>query len=88
MLFIAHSGATAINAGKVYFTKNPMAINYSQWIAFAKYSYKQLKWVVVEKPLAREAYVAGKLEDRWTKLEMEISESFEKFSKDYYVVFE
>ena len=44
MLFIAHSGATAINAGKVYFTKNPMAINYPQWVAFAKYSYKQLKW--------------------------------------------
>lgn len=35
MLFIVHSGATAINAGKVYFTKNPMAINYLQWIAFA-----------------------------------------------------
>ena len=32
--------------------------------------------------------VAGKLEDSWKKLEMEISESFEKFSKDYYVVFE
>lgn len=88
MLFIAHSGATAINAGKVYFTKNPMAINYPQWVAFAKYSYKQLKWGVVEKPLAREAYVAGKLEDSWKELEMEISESFEEFSKDYYVVFE
>ena len=88
MLFIAHSGATAINAGKVYFTKNPMAINYPQWIAFAKYSYKQLKWAVVEKPLAREAYVSGKLEDSWKKLEAEISDTFEEFSKDYYVVFE
>ena len=45
-------------------------------------------WCVVEKPLAREAYVAGKLEDSWNELEMEISESFEEFSKDYYVVFE
>ena len=88
MLFIAHSGATAINAGKVYFTKNPMAINYPQWIAFAKYSYKQLKWAVVEKPLAREAYVSGKLEDSWKELEAEISDTFEEFSKDYYVVFE
>lgn len=43
MLFIGHSAATAVNAGKVYFTQNPMAINYPQWIAFAKYSYKQLK---------------------------------------------
>lgn len=88
MLFIAHSGATAINAGKVYFTKDPMAINYTQWIAFAKYSYKQLKWAIVEKPFAREAYVSGKLEDSWKELESEISESFDDFSKDYYVVFE
>ena len=88
MLFIAHSGATAINAGKVYFTKDPLAINYTQWIAFAKYSYKQLKWAIVEKPFAREAYVSGKLEDSWKELESEISESFNDFSKDYYVVFE
>ena len=43
MLFIGHSAATAVNAGKVYFTKNPMAINYPQWLAFGKYSYQQLK---------------------------------------------
>lgn len=88
MLFIAHSGATAINAGKVYFTQNPMAINYPQWIAFTKYSYKQLKWAIVEKPMTREAYVSGKLNDGWKELEAEISNSFEEFSKDYYVVFE
>lgn len=88
MLFIAHSGATAINAGKVYFTKNPMAINYPQWLAFAKYSYKQLKWVVIEKPAAREAYISGKLVESWKELATEISDSFEDFSKDYYVVFE
>ena len=88
MLFIAQSGATAINAGKVYFTKNPMAINYPQWIAFAKYSYKQLKWAIVEKPMARKAYVSGKLEDSWKELEEEINNTFDDFSKDYYVVFE
>lgn len=59
MLFIGHSAATAVNAGKVYFTQNPMAINYPQWIAFAKYTYKQLKWVLIEKPNARDAYVRG-----------------------------
>lgn len=47
MLFISHSAATAVNAGKIYFTKNPMAINYPQWLAFAKYSYKQLRWVIL-----------------------------------------
>ena len=88
MLFIAHSSATAINAGKVYFTKDPMAINYPQWIAFAKYSYKQLKWAIVEKPQAREAYLSGKLEESWKELEAEICDSFDEFSKDYYVIFE
>lgn len=88
MLFIAQAGSMAINAGKVYFTKNPMAINYPQWIAFAKYSYQQLKWAIVEKPIVREAYVSGKLEENWETIQSEISDSFDEFSKDYYVVFE
>lgn len=88
MLFIAHSGATAINAGKVYFTKTPMAINYPQWLAFAKYSYKQLKWVIIEKPAARNAYLEGKLGDEWKNMSAQIDESFEEFSKDYILVFE
>lgn len=65
-----------------------MAINYPQWVAFAKYSYKQLKWAIVEKPFAREVYVEGKLEDSWKELEEEITNSFNEFSKNYYVVFE
>ena len=68
MLFIGHSAATAVNAGKVYFTQNPMAINYPQWIAFAKYSYKQLKWVLLEKPSARDAYVRGILYEQLTEV--------------------
>ena len=63
MLFMAHCEATAINAGKVYFAKNPMTINYPEWLAFAKYSYKQLKWVLVEKPEARNKYVNGAIND-------------------------
>lgn len=88
MLFIAHAGATAVNAGKVYFTKNPMAINYPQWVAFAQYSYKQLKWVVIENPAAREAYVNGILADKWKELLNQVDESFDEFAKDYTVVFE
>lgn len=63
MLFIGHSAATAVNAGKVYFTKDPMAINYPQWLAFAKYSYMQLKWAMVEKPAASDAYTLGRIND-------------------------
>lgn len=88
MLFIAHSGATAINAGKVYFSRNPMAINYPQWIAFAKYSYKQIKWVLLEKPEARDAYVRGQLYDDLKGACFMIDRYFEEFSAGYIVIFE
>ena len=88
MLFIGHSAATAVNAGKVYFTQNPMAINYTQWIAFAKYSYKQLKWVLLEKPSARDAYVRGILYEQLTEVFEEVDTTFEEMSDEYIVVFE
>lgn len=87
MLFIAHTGATAVNAGKVYFTQNPIAINYPQWLAFAKYSYSQLKWVLLEKPALRDAYVLGKINDELTTVLTEAEKTFERFSEEYIVIF-
>mgnify|MGYP007016827022 CR=1 FL=1 len=88
MLFIAHSAATAVNAGKVYFTQNPMAINYPQWIAFAKYSYKQLKWVLIEKPNARDAYVSGRLNEQLAEVLGDVNATFDEITANYIVVFE
>lgn len=88
MLFIAHAGATAANAGKIYFTKNPMSINYPQWIAFAKYSYSQLKWAVINKPDARDAYVSGKLNEELHNVIDSTNALFDEFSRDYIVVME
>ena len=88
MLFIGQAGAAAINAGKVYFTKNPMAINYPQWIAFAKYSYSQLKWAVVNKPEQRELYISGRLSDDLAAVVVDVDDVFSDYSKDYIVVFE
>ncbi len=62
MLFAAHSIATAVNAGKVAFIKNPMEINYPQWLAFAVYSFKQAIWVLWTKPEKQHAYVMDSLE--------------------------
>ena len=87
MLFIGHSAATAVNAGKVYFTKNPMAINYPQWVAFAKYSYKQLKWVLLEKPELRDAYVRGIIAEELNEVYAEIDKSFAEMSEECIVVF-
>ncbi|MEE0140946.1 hypothetical protein [Coprococcus catus] len=76
-----------MNAGKVYFTKNPMAINYSQWIAFAKYSYKQLKWVLLEKPELRDAYVRGLIAEELNEVYAEIDNTIAEMSEEYIVVF-
>jgi len=88
MLFIGQTGAAAINAGKVYFTKNPMAINYPQWIAFAKYSYSQLKWALLQKPELRDRYVSGRLYDELQETVLSVDHTFEDFAKDYIVVIE
>lgn len=88
MLFIGHSAATAVNAGKVFFTKNPMAINYPQWLAFAKYSFQQLKWAIIEKPNARDAYVRGVINEELNKVITSVDETFDEASANYIVVFE
>lgn len=86
MLFIGHSAATAVNAGKVYFTKNPMAINYPQWIAFAKHSYKQLKWAIFKKPELRDAYVRGEINKELHIVYEEVDSTFEKYAEKYIIV--
>lgn len=86
MLFIAHTLATAINAGKVYFKKNPMAINYPQWIAFAKYSYQQLKWAMFEKPDARDKYVRDIISDEAMDVYRSIDMMFDELSLGTVVV--
>lgn len=87
MLFLGHSAATAVNAGKVAFTENPMAINYSQWIAFTKYSYSQLKWAVMEKPTIRDAYVTGKIYEEMNAVFAEVDNTFEEYTRDKIVIY-
>ena len=79
MLFIAHSIATAANAGKVVFTKNPVAINVPQWMAFAKYSFSQLKWALINKPELREKYIMGIIEAERCDILDQINRSYEEF---------
>ena len=72
MLFIANSAATAINTGKVALTKNPLNINYFQWLSFAKYSVSQMKWVLLDKPALRGEYVKGFIDGEWSVISSEI----------------
>jgi len=80
MLFIAHSAATAINTGKVILTKNPLDINYPQWLMFARYSLKQLKWILIDKPELRDKYVAGMIHEEWDVLSSSIDRLWDECS--------
>ena len=88
MLFIGHAAASAINAGKVYFTQNPMAINYPQWVAFAKYSFTQLKWVLLQKPEWQDRYVFEKIYEELDEVLLSVENTYNDFSKNYIIVME
>lgn len=86
MLFIAHSLTTAINTGKVMFKKDPMAINYPEWMAFIKYSYKKLKQEIIEKPNLAMKYVQGIIDDDLMEIYTRTDMLIDDFSKDYNIV--
>lgn len=73
-------------AGKIYFTKNPMSINYPQWITFGKYSYKQLKWGLYEKSELRDLYVRGIINEELKLVYEEINKEFEDVSDEFIVI--
>lgn len=87
MLFIAHSAATAINAGRIYFKKNPMAINYPQWLAFAMYAFKQSKWVFIDKPNARHAYISGQLDEELAMVFQSVDRSYARLKAGSEIIF-
>ena len=64
-----------------------MAINYPQWIAFTKYSYDQLKWVLIEKPSLRDKYVKGILNEKLNEVYNQVDETFNEFTKDKIVIY-
>ena len=87
MLWIAHSGCTAINGGQVYFTENPMAINYAEWLAFAKYTFSQAKWILYDKPELRDKYVRGIISNELMAVYEDIDILLLEYSREYNVIF-
>ena len=57
ILFLANAIVTSVNAGQLLFTKNPLLINYNEWISFSRYAMHQIIWQFVKKPELREKYI-------------------------------
>lgn len=77
LLFISHLIATGVNAGRLTLTKNPLVINYPEWIAFAKIGFQQLKWVLFQKEEERLAHVRGKVDEGWDELNAAMTQWWE-----------
>jgi len=75
-LLLAHTTAAAINAGKVAITKNPLSVNYAQWLAFFRYLLPQMHWLLVGKANARRRFMQGKLDDGWRDLDQSFKAEF------------
>ena len=86
MLFISHSISCSVNAGKIYFTKNPLAINYPEWLTFARYSFKQLKWALIQKPQLKEAYLNNSLLENLQLIYDEIDNTYHEYEDKYNII--
>lgn len=88
MLFIAHTVATAINAGKITFSKNPLAINYVQWFVFIRYTWKQLNWVFIKKPMMKEHYINNMIFYDLQNVYEDIDDLMKEYDENSIFVFE
>ena len=86
MLFLAHSIEVAANTGKICFKEDPTAINYPQWAAFAKYSYQQLKWMLIDKPKVRKHYVNDKINTELSLIYEDINETYSRIYEKYEII--
>jgi hypothetical protein len=65
--------ATAANAGKVYVTSNPLAVNWPQWLAPFRYFVPQLHWLLVGAERERRLFVQARIDVGWKSIEAENS---------------
>lgn len=68
MLLMAHGIATAANAGKVVLTKNPLAVNYAEYMAFIRYLILSLKYWLLDQQHLRLEHMEKINESEWNDL--------------------
>ena len=68
MLLMAHGIATAANAGKVVLTKNPLAVNYAEYMAFIRYLIPSLKYWLFDQQRFRLEHMEKINESGWNDL--------------------
>ncbi|HEL9629772.1 TPA: hypothetical protein U0K61_000911 [Streptococcus suis] len=83
ILFTAHTVSTAVNLGKIIMTKNPLAINYPQWLAFFKYSYQEVHYQLFLEPEQKRRFFEEHDYLQYDRLYTDIDTLFEEVLLDY-----
>ncbi len=83
-LFIAHTVATSLNAGKVIVTQNPLSVSWAQWLAFFRYLLPQMHWLLIGKEKERSRYILKEINKDWKQLDEDISQIWQRTFSDEY----
>lgn len=72
-LFLSHAVATAMKAGRIAATQNPLSVNSRQWLMFFRYILPQALRRLAGRDEAKTAFVQEKLDAIWTRLDAGLS---------------
>ncbi|MBM3275083.1 MAG: hypothetical protein FJZ00_08010 [Candidatus Sericytochromatia bacterium] len=75
-LFLAHLGATAVNAGKIAITQNPLSLNWAQWLALFRYLIPEAVRVISGDEARRNAAVDAQLSSGWLDVYTSINQTW------------
>jgi hypothetical protein len=53
--------------------KNPLSINWAQWMAFFRYLIPQMHWLLIARENTRAVFVQEKLDESWKQLDAELA---------------
>ena len=68
-----------MNVGKITVTKNPLSLNWPQWLAFFRYLIPQITWVLWRKENERHQFVMDCLESDREDLLVQINKTWDDF---------
>ncbi len=86
MLFLSHTFGAGANAAKIYFTKNPVAINATEWLLFFRYTEKQMKWSLFLKESERHDYVRERINAESEELYLAAKSRFQKLIEGKFLI--
>lgn len=84
-LLIAHSVATLVNAGKVYVTQSPLAINWAQSLTFLSYIMPEISFLLLGKEATKSKLVEEEIINNYKLINDEINE-FIKTQNDFLLI--